>query len=60
MAEETGLLDTGAIESFIGLKTVISLQLETQKLAVSRLVYIVDGSANQHGTITHVTHLLVT
>jgi hypothetical protein len=60
MAEETGLLDTGAIESFIDHKTVIRLHLGTQKLMVLRPVYNVDGSANQHGTITHVTYLLVT
>ena len=60
MVEETGLLDTGATESFIDHKTVIRLCLGTQKLAVPRPVYNVNGSANQHGTITHVTHLLVT
>jgi hypothetical protein len=60
MAEEMGLLDTGATESFIDHKTVIRLYLGTQKLAVPRPVYNVDGSANQHGTIAHVTHLLVT
>jgi predicted aspartyl protease len=46
MAEETGLLDTGATESFIDHKTVVRLQLRTQKLAVPRPVYNVDGSAN--------------
>jgi hypothetical protein len=60
MAEETGLLDTGATESFIDHKTVVRLHLGTQKLVVPRPVYNVDGSANQHSTITHVTHLLVT
>jgi hypothetical protein len=60
MAEETGLLDIEATESFINHKTVIRLQLGTQKLAVPRPVFNVDGSANKHRTITHVTHLLVT
>ena len=60
MAEEMGLLDTGATESFINHKTVIRLHLGTQKLAVPRPVYNVNGSANRHSTITHVTHLLVT
>jgi hypothetical protein len=60
MAEEMGLLDTGATESFIDHKTVIRLRLGTQKLVVPRPVYNVDGSANRHGMITHVTHLLVT
>jgi hypothetical protein len=60
MAEEMGLLDTGATESFIDHKTVVRLRLGTQKLAVPRLVYNVDGLANRHSTITHVTYLLVT
>jgi predicted aspartyl protease len=60
MAEETGLLDTGATESFIDHKMVVRLHLETQKLVILRPVYNVNGSANRHGTITHVTHLLVT
>jgi predicted aspartyl protease len=46
MAEETDLLDTGATESFINYKTVVRLQLETQKLPVPRPVYNVNGSAN--------------
>jgi predicted aspartyl protease len=46
MAEETGLLDTGATESFIDHKTVVRLCLGTQKLMVPRPVYNVDGSAN--------------
>jgi hypothetical protein len=60
MAEEMGLLDTGATESFIDHKTVVRLCLGTQKLVVPRPVYNIDGSANRHGTITHVTYLLVT
>ena len=59
MAEETRLLNTGATESFIDHKTVARLCLETQKLIIPRPVFNVDGSANKHGTITHVTHLLV-
>ena len=59
MAGETGLLDTGATESFIDHKTVARLHLGTQKLVIPRPVFNVDGSANKHGTITHVTHLLV-
>ena len=59
MAEETGLLDTGATESFIDHKTVARLCLGTQKLVIPRPVFNVDGSANKHRTITHVTHLLV-
>ena len=54
MAEETGLLDTGATESFIDHKIVARLHLETQKLMVPRPVFNVDGTANKHGTITHV------
>ena len=60
MAEETGLLDTGATESFIDHKTVVRLRLGTQKLAVPRPIFNVDRSANKHGTITHITYLLVT
>ena len=59
MAEETGLLDTGATESFIDHKTVMRLRLGTQKLTVPRPVFNVDGTANKHGTITHVSYLLV-
>ena len=59
MAEETRLLDTRATESFIDHKTVARLCLGTQKLAILRPVFNVDGSANKHGTITYVTHLLV-
>ena len=55
MTEETGLLDTGATESFIDHKTVARLRLGTQKLVIPRPVFNVDGSANKHGTITHVT-----
>jgi hypothetical protein len=46
MAEETGLLDIGATESFINHKTVVRLHLRTQKLIIPRPVYNVDGSAN--------------
>ena len=56
MAEETGLLDTRVTESFIDHKTVARLRLGTQKLAVPRPIFNVDGSANKHGTITHVTY----
>jgi hypothetical protein len=35
MAEETGLLNTGATESFIDHKTVVQLWLETQKLPIA-------------------------
>ena len=59
MAEENGLLDTGATESFIDHKTVVRLHLGTQKLPTPRPIYNVDGTANKHGTITHVCHLLV-
>ena len=60
MAEETSLLDTRATESFINHKTVARLRLGTQKLAVPRPIFNVDRSANKHGTITHITYLLVT
>ena len=60
MAEETSLLDTRATESFIDHKTVARLRLRTQKLAVLRPIFNIDGSSNKHGTITHITYLLIT
>jgi hypothetical protein len=60
MAEESGLLDTGATESFIDHKTVVRLQLGTQKLPIPQPIYNIDGTNNKGGTITHVCHLLVT
>jgi hypothetical protein len=59
MVEESGLLDTGATESFIDHKTVIQLRLGTQKLPIPRPIYNVDGTNNKGGTITHVCHLLI-
>ena len=59
MAEETGLLDTRATESFIDHKTVARLCLGTQKLTVPRPVFNINGTANKHSTITHVSYLLV-
>ena len=46
MAEEWALLDSGATENFIDAKTVIKMRLGTQKLAIQRPVYNVDGSPN--------------
>jgi hypothetical protein len=60
MVEETGLLDTGATESFIDHKTMVQLWLGTQKLPIIRPIYNINGTSNKGGTITHVCHLLVT
>ena len=59
-SQETALLDTGATESFIDIKTVQRLNLGSQELVIPRPVFNVDGSPNKHGTITRATHLLVT
>ena len=59
MAEETGLLDTGATESFIDHKTVIKHRLGTQKLPIPRPVHNVDGTANKSGMITDICYLMV-
>jgi hypothetical protein len=58
-SEETALLDTGATESFIDHALVIHLKLGTQKLLITQPIYNVDGTKNQHGSITHICHLLV-
>ena len=59
MAEETTLLDSGATENFINHATVIRLCLGTKKLEKPHQVFNVDGTYNQHGTITHACDLLV-
>jgi hypothetical protein len=57
--QETALLDTGAIESFINIRTVKCLHLRTQSLKSPHPVYNVDGMPNRQGTICQVCHLLV-
>ena len=59
-SQETTLLNTGAMESFIDIKTVKWLNLGSQELVIPCPVYNMDGSPNKHGTIMHTTHLLVT
>jgi hypothetical protein len=46
IADETALLDTGATESFINVKTVNQLKLRTQELDTAQPVYNVDGTPN--------------
>src|SRR5207302_7005260 len=58
-SEETALLDTGAIESFIDIGTVKRLKLGAQELEMSRPVYNIDGTLNCQGTIMQVCYLLV-
>ena len=58
-AEEIGLLNTGATESFINHTTVAKLRLGTKKLPFKRTVYNVDGTLNHHGTIDRACNLLV-
>ena len=54
------LLDTGATENFIDHTTVVKLRLGMKKLPYSCQAFNVDGTLNQHGTITHACDLLVT
>ena len=58
-AEEWALLDSGATENFINAKTVIKMRLGTQKLAIRRPVYNVDGSPNRNGIITHAVDVTI-
>jgi hypothetical protein len=59
IADETALLDTGATESFIDIKTVNWLKLGTQELDTARPVYNVDGTPNRQGIIWQVCYLQV-
>ena len=59
MAEEMGLLNTGATESFINHKTVIKHWLGTQKLPISQPVHNVNRTANKSGMITDICYLMV-
>ena len=59
MAEEQILLDTGATENFIDIKTVEKLCLGTKKLPYTRAVHNVDGTNNKSGTITRACDLLI-
>ena len=60
ISQETVLLDTGATESSIDIKTVKWLNLGSQELIILCPVYNMDSSPKKHGTITYATHLLVT
>jgi hypothetical protein len=46
-SNKTGLLDTGATESFINHESVVCLKLGTQKLPITRPIYNIDGTQNQ-------------
>ena len=59
-AETQLLVDSGATENFIDFRTITKLQLGTQKLPNPRMVYNMDQSINQNGTITHCCNLYVT
>jgi len=59
MAEEIALLDTGATENFIDLKTVAHLCLGTKKLPYKWTVYNVDGTLNHNRAVTHACDLIV-
>lgn len=50
---ESALLDSGATEIFIDPRTVERLRLPIQKLHQPRIIYNIDGTPNQAGSITH-------
>jgi len=57
--EERALVDSGAMANFINYKTVVRLQLGTQKLNNIQTVKNIDGTLNHSGNITHCCDLLV-
>src|SRR5579863_2212411 len=59
-AETRALVDSSMTENFIDFHTIMKLQMGTQKLSNSRMVYNVDQSINQNGIITHCCDLYVT
>src|SRR5579863_5269135 len=59
-AETRALVNSGATENFIDFCTITKLRLGTRKLPNPRMVYNVDQSINQNGTITHCCDLYVT
>jgi len=52
------LLDTGATDNFIDHTTITKLWLGTKRVA-PQLVQNMDGTYNQHGTITQAVDLLI-
>jgi hypothetical protein len=58
-AEETALMDSGAMENFINKGTVKWLRLGTKALSPPRPVFNVDGTHNKAGTINKTIHLYV-
>ena len=58
-AEEMALVDSGAMENFIDLRTVNRLRLGTKKLEQSVKLHNIDGSENTAGRITHYLDLIV-
>ena len=57
---EKVLLDSGATENFLDIRTVHRLKLDTHTLKEPRYVYNVDGSNNKAGQITHSCQLELT
>jgi hypothetical protein len=58
-AEETALIDSGAMENFINQKMVDRLKLGSKKLEQHIRLRNVDGTLNKTGQITHFTDLIV-
>ena len=58
-AAETALLDSGASENFLDLKTFEPLGLGKQQLETPRPVFNVDGTRNKAGLLTHFCNLTV-
>ena len=55
----TALLDTGATENFIDKEAVTQLRLGTKDLPHKHICYNVDGTVNQHGSISKYCDLLI-
>jgi hypothetical protein len=52
-ADEVALVDSGATENFMGERMVKRLGIGRRPMKMPRRVFNVDGSENQHGTLTH-------
>ena len=53
MAEETALVDSGAMEDFMDKRMVTRLRIGRRPMKQPCWVFNVDGSENKNGTLTH-------
>jgi hypothetical protein len=56
---ETALVDSGATENFINPRTTKWLRLPIWKLQEPRIIYNIDRTFNQAGSITHKCQLKI-